>query len=113
MPETDWILMGILLVAGHGLADYALQGDYMAKTKDHTNPNNKGIWFHSLFAHSWIHGGFVAVITGLWWLGVLEAAIHGFTDWLKCDRRITFVTDQYVHYACKLAWLTIAFFCAP
>jgi UDP-N-acetyl-D-mannosaminuronic acid transferase (WecB/TagA/CpsF family) len=31
----------------------------------------------------------------------------------KAMERITFAADQYAHYACKLAWLAIAFFCAP
>ncbi|WP_395119655.1 DUF3307 domain-containing protein [Rhodanobacter sp. FW102-FHT14D06] len=96
-----------LLIAAHALADYPLQGDFLAANKARTGPNYVP-WWQALLAHAFIHGGFVAVITGVWWLGALEVAIHAVTDHLKCESRIGINTDQAIHVACKLTWAAIA-----
>lgn len=106
MVTAPMTLLGLL--AGHALADYALQGDFMAKAKNRSAPIPGVPWWQAMTAHSIIHGGFVAVITGLWWLALPEIAIHWLTDDAKCRGRISYNTDQAVHVACKLAWWLIA-----
>lgn len=101
-------MMLIALLAGHALADYALQGDFMAKAKNRAAPIPGVPWWQALTAHAVIHGGFVALITGLWWLALPEFAIHWLTDDAKCRGRISYNTDQAIHFACKLAWWLIA-----
>lgn len=100
--------MFALMVAAHALADYPLQGDFLAKAKNRTAPIPGVPWWQALGAHAAIHGGFVGVITGFWWLGVAEAVAHFITDDLKCRGRLSFNQDQGVHIACKVAWLLLA-----
>lgn len=97
-----------LLIAAHALADYPLQGDFLAKAKNHRAPIPGVPWYQALAAHSAIHAGFVGVITGSAWLGLAEFLIHTATDYAKCDGRISYNTDQAVHIGCKIAWALIA-----
>jgi len=96
------------LVVGHSLADYPLQGDFLAQGKNRNTPVGKLFWPHCLFAHSMVHAGFVALFTGSVLLGVLEALVHAVTDFLKCENKIGMRTDQTVHFACKVLWAAIA-----
>lgn len=97
----------ILLIGAHFLFDYALQGDFMSRAKNSANPIPGVPWYQPLIAHAFIHGAAVAVITGIWWLCLIEAVIHGTTDDLKCRGRLSFNQDQYIHLICKLAWFTL------
>lgn len=101
-------LLLIALLTAHALADYPLQGDFLSKAKNRTAPIPGVPWQQALGAHVMIQGGAVALITGIWWLGVLEAVVHWFTDDAKCRGRLTFNQDQAVHIACKVAWWSIA-----
>lgn len=95
-----------LLLAAHALADYPLQGDFLAQAKNRNTPIGKIFWPHALFAHSMIHGGFVLLLTGLLPLAIGEVIIHGVTDALKCDGKISLNADQFVHVFCKVCWAT-------
>jgi len=96
------------LVVGHALADYPLQGDFLAKAKNRTAPIPGFPWWQALGAHAVIHGGFVAFIAGYIWLGLAEIVLHFITDDLKCRGKIGLNTDQAIHIACKAAWAFIA-----
>lgn len=102
-----------LLLVGHALADYPLQATWIATTKSHKAPHESGYpWYQSLTAHAIIHGGFVGVITGFFWLAVAETVIHWIIDWLKNDGAFgggeTAVNiDQAAHVACKVLWVAI------
>lgn len=96
-----------LQIFGHFLADYPLQGDFLAKGKNRTAPIPGIPFWHPLTAHAVIHGGFVGIITGSVWLGVAEAVVHWFTDDAKCRGWIGYNTDQVIHIACKVAWVAI------
>lgn len=96
------------LVVGHSLADYPLQGDFLANGKNRNTPIGKIFWPHALFAHSMVHAGFVALFTGSVALGVAEAVVHAVTDFLKCENRIGLRTDQTIHFGCKVLWAAIA-----
>jgi hypothetical protein len=104
--------MLFLLIAAHFLADYPLQGDFLALNKAQSGPNYVP-WWQALIAHAFIHGGFVALITGYWWLGLCEVVIHAATDHAKCDKRIGINTDQAIHIACKFVWTFIALKVSP
>ncbi|HMF74292.1 MAG TPA: DUF3307 domain-containing protein [Bryobacteraceae bacterium] len=94
----------LLLLAGHALCDYPLQGDFLARGKNHKAPLPGIPWWQCLAAHSMIHAGAVMLITGSLWLALTELVIHTATDYAKCDSRITFNQDQAVHVTCKLLW---------
>lgn len=53
-----------LLVFGHMLGDYPLQGDFLSKAKNRYAPIAGVPWYQALGAHSAIHAGFVGIITG-------------------------------------------------
>lgn len=102
------LMMLIALIAAHSLADYAAQGDFMSKAKNRANPIPGVPWWQVLAAHASIHGAAVALITGIWWLFVLEAVIHFVTDDAKCRGKISYTADQAIHILCKLVWWLIA-----
>lgn len=92
------------LLIGHAVADYPLQGDFLARGKNHRNPLPGVPWYQCLGAHALIHGGAVLLITSSVFLALAEIAIHAAIDYLKCDGRYGFNTDQMLHVACKLVW---------
>lgn len=103
----EFLTVLALLIVGHALADYPLQGDFLAKAKNHKSPIPGVPWYQALFAHSTIHAGAVGLITGSLWLAMAELVIHTATDWAKCDGRISFNVDQTIHFACKIVWATL------
>ena len=108
MIHQTFAMTLFLLVAAHALADYPLQGDFLAQAKNRNTPIGKMFWPHALLAHSMIHGGFVLLLIGSLWLALAEVAIHAATDWLKCEGRISLNVDQFIHLACKLVWAILA-----
>ncbi|TIL30086.1 MAG: DUF3307 domain-containing protein [Mesorhizobium sp.] len=92
--------MALLLLAGHWVADYPLQGDFLATAKA-----QGPLRVYHLAAHAGIHAGAVALVTGSVWLGLSEFVAHAIIDENKTHRRISFATDQALHIACKAAWL--------
>lgn len=104
----SFLEMFLLLVSAHALADYPLQGDFLAKAKNASAPIPGVPWWQALWAHAAIHGGFVGVITGSVWLGLAEAGAHVAIDHAKCRGWIGYNVDQAAHIACKVAWVTLA-----
>lgn len=104
----DLVFAFVFLVAGHALADYPLQGDFLAKAKNRTAPIPGITWQQALAAHSAIHAGFVLAITQSLPCAIVEFIAHAITDDAKCRGKISFNMDQAIHIACKLvyvAWL--------
>ncbi len=93
------------LVVAHCITDFPLQGDFLAKAKNHKAPIPGIPWFYCLIVHSIIAGGGAGLVTGSLLIGVAETAIHAYTDYLKCDGRIGFYADQAVHLICKAIWV--------
>jgi hypothetical protein len=93
-----------LLMSGHALADFSLQTDFIANGKNRHSELGKGHWFYCLTGHSFIHGGIVYLITGSLGLGIAETIVHWIIDFLKCDNRFSFRTDQFLHIFCKILW---------
>lgn len=98
----------ILLFAGHALCDYPLQGDFLARGKNHMNPILGVPWFQCLFAHAVIHAGMVLLLTHSVVLALFELTLHMLIDWWKCEGALTFDQDQACHYACKVLWALLA-----
>lgn len=101
------ISMLMAMIVWHALADYPLQGDFLAKAKNRTAPIPGVPWYQALGAHAAIHAGGVGVITGSAWLGLAEFAAHFLIDDAKCRGRIGFNADQAMHMACKVAWVIV------
>jgi hypothetical protein len=100
----DFAMLLFLLLVGHALADYPLQGDFLAQAKNRNTAIGKVFWPHALAAHSVIHGGFVLLLTGSLWLALTEVFVHAITDWLKCEGQLSLNQDQAVHVACKVIY---------
>lgn len=101
-----------MLLFGHCLADFPLQGEYLSKTK---NPKNNYIefWLPTLFAHSVIHAGIVFIITGYISLAIFQLVTHFIIDYAKAVQktysdRASFLIDQFIHIA--VLGITAGFF---
>ncbi len=94
----------VMLVLAHFLADYPLQGDFMAKAKNRSAPIPGVPWQWVMAAHAFIHAGLVYVITGGWLFLIVEFFLHFLIDDLKCKRELSFGADQFLHLMCKLLY---------
>ena len=98
---------------GHALADFPLQGEYLAIGKERGDGLEKltgvaplpGMWIFCLFMHSLIHGGAVWFVSGSALLGFIETCLHGAIDFAKSSRWTNFYFDQGLHVICKLAYV--------
>ena len=99
------------LLIGHAIADFTLQPDTLASAKRRTAIGELP-WQVALSAHSAIHAGFVALVTGSVFLGTLELLAHSAIDFAKCEGmlgqgRTAMWIDQSLHVACKCAWISM------
>lgn len=99
--------MLIALIAAHAVCDYPLQGPFLSEAKNRFKPVPGFPWYQALGAHAVIHGAAVGLITGVWWLGLCEAAAHFVIDDLKCANRLSVNGDQIAHLLCKVCWVAI------
>lgn len=98
-----------LMAFGHALADRPLQeGAIRADKYAPRDRPGDWRWVYGLGCHELIHGGFVAVITGFWWLGLAETASHAAIDNAKMRGGFGQVADQLLHLVCKVLWAIIA-----
>jgi len=97
-----------LLLVGHALADYPLQGDFLAKAKDVTKPLPSVPWYWAMSAHAMIHAGAVFAVTGSLVLAFCEFLLHWVLDEAKCLGLLSFSQDQIGHILCKIAWSALA-----
>ena len=93
------------LWVGHFICDYPLQGDFLARGKNHTKPLEGIPWFWCLFAHGMIHAGWVYAVTSSLTLSVAELVVHMTLDWLKSNGNIDFNADQWLHMLSKVIWV--------
>lgn len=100
MSEAVTLLLALL--GAHWIADYPLQGDFLARAKA-----EGPLRVYHLAAHAGVHGWFVMLVTGSLALGLIEWALHTVIDELKVRNRTTFAVDQALHVACKLAYVGI------
>jgi hypothetical protein len=116
-PCPTWLCaaqMFFALVIGHAVADYPLQGEFLAmcknrrflvRLKDPQRPPE--LWVYCMAAHCLIHAGAVWVITGSVALGVVELVLHWLLDQAKCEGKTTFAMDQWGHVVCKAGYVVV------
>ncbi len=116
-PETPFLVWFFALAIGHFLADYPLQGEFLAIRKNHRLPPDADqgvpdfielpnqLWVHCLTAHCMIHAGLVWIITGNVFLGLAELVLHWIIDFLKSAGLTNFHVDQFLHMACKVGYI--------
>lgn len=108
-----YFVMLYMLAAGHAIVDFSLQNEFMAKFKNRHEkcPFIPGtIWPWILNAHVLPHGAAVMLVTGNFWLGILEYVVHTAIDYSKCNHRFGFHTDQILHYSCKVVYVLLIWF---
>lgn len=103
-------MMLFWLLFGHAIADYPLQGDFLARAKNRYLPIPGVPWYQAMLAHTIIHAGVVVMITGQPALGAAEFAAHFVIDDLKCSGKIGFNWDQALHVVCKVVWVLLAWY---
>lgn len=96
-----------LLLVGHAVADYPLQGDFLAKAKNPWQPIPGIDWQIAMAAHCLIHAGAVWIITHSLPLAMAEFSLHFVIDVLKCAGKTSFSGDQILHVLCKILWTAI------
>jgi hypothetical protein len=107
----------ILLLVWHALADYPLQGDFIAEWKNPKKKSNEWpyfeknpIWLWVMGAHCMIHAGGVYMITLSWVCALIEFATHWAIDTARCKGRISFIQDQALHLVTKaviVLWVAV------
>lgn len=102
-----WAWLFITLLGWHFIADYPLQGDFLAKAKNRFAPIMHVPWYQALGAHALIHGVGVAIITRSLTLGLIEAIAHMVIDDQKCRGNLTYNQDQAWHIGCKLVYVVV------
>lgn len=91
----------------HALADFPLQGDYLARVKQRRKADNLSEWFIALTAHSLIHAGGVWLITGSVTLAAIELLLHWLIDFGKGEGYYGYVADQVLHLSCKVVYVIL------
>jgi hypothetical protein len=91
----------------HALADFPLQGDYLARTKRRDQAGNLSEWLISLTAHSLVQAGGVWIVSGSALLGATELCLHWLIDLGKGEGKFGYVVDQLFHLGCKLAYVIL------
>lgn len=114
------LLLFFAMAIGHVFGDYPLQGSFLAMGKNRNldasvlfggNKAPKDLWVHSLTAHCMIHSGIVWMITGSGLLALIELVLHWITDFIRCEKKISYNTDQFIHFACKLLYAIVIVVC--
>lgn len=114
------LLLFFALSIGHVFGDYPLQGEFLSVGKNrHLDASAffggrkapKGLWFHALTAHCLIHSGIVWMISGSSFLALFEFVLHWVTDFQRCEGKISYATDQCIHFGCKLFYAILIVVC--
>ncbi len=108
------------LLFWHAMADFPLQGDYLAKRKNRSieryeikknhhadYPYPHSPWWMHMSWHALIHAGGVAFITHNIAFGLVEFVLHFGIDFMKTEGKISSTTDQALHIICKLAYALV------
>jgi hypothetical protein len=110
--ENGLVLLFAFLI-GHALADFPLQGSFLAIGKERHGGLEKitgtkwppGTWAYCLTMHSLIHGGAVWIVSGSVRFGAAEFALHWLIDLAKSARLTNFYVDQGLHVLCKCVYV--------
>jgi hypothetical protein len=88
----------------HVLADFPLQGDYLARQKSRKGADSRSEWVIALIAHCVIHAGGVWLVSGSLAFAAAELVLHSLIDLGKGEEKYSMATDQVLHLICKLAY---------
>ena len=110
------VALVVALLIGHVLADYPLQGEFLATGKNRHNASHipvpgkgdaKHVWVHCMTSHCLVHATFVWIVTGLALYAFIEFVLHFIIDYIKCEDWTTYTQDQLLHVACKVIYVIL------
>lgn len=110
LQESGPFALFFAFVIAHAVADYPLQGDYLARMKCRDQSATPHEWLIPLTAHSLIQAGGVWIVSGSALLGAVELCLHWLIDLGKGEGKFGYVTDQVSHIACKVAYVVAMVF---
>lgn len=100
------VMLFLTLLFWHALADYPLQGDFIAKAKSGLIPELP--WQLGLFTHAFIHAFGVVMITGNLLGGLIELVAHSTIDYFKARRHAFGIpVDQALHVLTKMLIIVV------
>lgn len=88
----------------HVMADFPLQGNYLARQKSRETASSGSEWLVALTAHCVIHAGGVWLVSGSLAFAAAEWVLHFWIDLGKGEGKFGLVTDQLLHLTCKLVY---------
>lgn len=91
----------------HVLADFPLQGDYLAREKQRSTAGGMWEWLIALTSHSLIHAGGVWLVSGSVILGAAELVLHWLIDFGKGEGKYGLASDQGLHLGCKMFYVVL------
>lgn len=91
-------------VVVHALADFPLQGEYLATQKTRATASSGSDWIIALAAHCVIQAGGVWLVSGSLAYAAVELVLHAVIDLGKGEGKYGIATDQALHLACKLGY---------
>ena len=94
-------------VVMHALADFPLQGDYIARQKSRALADSRSDWIVALIAHCVIHAGGVWLVSGSLAFAAAEFLLHGLIDLGKGKEKYGIAVDQSLHLICKSGYALI------
>jgi hypothetical protein len=107
LSSSPALSMFLLLVLWHYLADYPLQGDFIARAKNPVAPIDGVPWMQVMIAHCAIHAAGAGFVTDSLWVVVVEFVTHGVTDYAKCRGWIDYNVDQGLHLGLKFLYVAV------
>ena len=107
VDPNDPLAVFFALAVAHAVADFPLQGDYLARQKTRSTSGSRSEWLVALAAHALIHAGAVWLVTGSMLLGAAELVLHALIDLAKGERKFGLVTDQLLHLTCKAGYVLL------
>lgn len=96
----------------HALADYPLQGQFLALGKHRSKwVDEKGrakhTWMYCLLVHSLIQSAGVWLVSGSIVFALIEFGLHLAIDFGKSRAKYGLLVDQSLHYLCKALYVVL------
>ena len=110
-----FLSMLLKLIMGHALADFVLQTEFIAVSKNRNTPPkyldaaHLPVWPYTLTAHALINAAVVWLITNSLLFASIELITHWLIDFLKCDKVLNLHEDQAFHIILKLIYSAFLF----
>jgi hypothetical protein len=112
IAQQGFLALSAAFLVAHALADFPLQGEYLARQKSRQQADSRADWIVALASHSVIHAGGVWLVSGSLAFAAAEFILHCMIDLGKGECKYGLAVDQILHLICKLAyaWILVSDF---